>query len=81
MLKQLQPSSSEGVPELSSPPVLAGAGGVVSMLGEVTHPPPGLPIPPQYNIGEYMGQHGWPANIIVSPLSQPLEVILYFINL
>ncbi|XP_063358729.1 uncharacterized protein LOC134648178 [Cydia amplana] len=76
----IQPQSSEGVPpELSSPPVLSGAGGAVPMLGEVTHPPPGLPLP-QYNMAEYMGQHPWPANIIVSPLSQPIEVINYPVN-
>ncbi|XP_028172813.1 extensin isoform X1 [Ostrinia furnacalis] len=71
------PPSSDAVPqELSSPPVLTGAGGVVPMLGEVPHAPPGLPMP-QYNMGEYIGQHGWPANIIVSPINQPLEVINY----
>ncbi|KAL0849249.1 hypothetical protein ABMA28_013581 [Loxostege sticticalis] len=73
----VQPPTSDAVPqELSSPPVLAAAGGVVPMLGEVPHPPPGLPMP-QYNMGDYMGQHGWPANIIVSPINQPLEVINY----
>ncbi|KAL4708079.1 hypothetical protein ACJJTC_009858 [Scirpophaga incertulas] len=72
----LQPSTDSISQELNSPPVLTGAGTVIPMLGEVTHPPPGLPIP-QYSIGEYMGQHTWPANIIVSTLSQPLEVINY----
>ncbi|XP_053602105.1 sine oculis-binding protein homolog isoform X2 [Plodia interpunctella] len=67
------PPSTDSVPELSSPPVLTGAGGVVPLLGEVTHPPPGLPMP-QYNLGEYMGQHAWPGNIIVP---QPLEVLNY----
>ncbi|KAJ2953664.1 hypothetical protein O0L34_g1279 [Tuta absoluta] len=70
----VQPPSSEPVPELGSPPVLTGAGGVVPLLGEVTHPPPGLPLPP-YSIPDYMGPHPWPANILVSPLSQPIEVI------
>uniref|UniRef100_A0A2A4JXT2 Zinc finger CCHC domain-containing protein 2 n=1 Tax=Heliothis virescens TaxID=7102 RepID=A0A2A4JXT2_HELVI len=70
------PPSADAVPELSSPPVLTGAGGVVPMLGEVPHPPPGLPMP-QYNMGEYMGHNAWPANIIVSPINQPLEVINY----
>ncbi|CAG9566849.1 unnamed protein product [Danaus chrysippus] len=70
----VQPPSSDAIAELSSPPVLTGAGGVVPMLGEVPHPPPGLPIP-QYNINEFIGQHTWPANIIVSPLNQPLEVL------
>lgn len=63
---------------MNSPPMLTGAGSVVPMLGEVSHPPPGLPIP-QYNIGEFIGQHTWPANIIVSPLNQPLEVSLILI--
>ncbi|KAJ0181884.1 hypothetical protein K1T71_002606 [Dendrolimus kikuchii] len=72
----VQPPNTESVAELSSPSVLSGAGGVVPMLGEVPHPPPGLPIP-QYNIGEYMGQHAWPANIIVSAINQPLEVMNY----
>lgn len=58
------------MPELSSPPVLTGA---VPLLSEVTHAPPGLPLP-QYNIAEYMGHNAWPANIIVSPINQPLEV-------
>lgn len=66
--------SSDSVPELSSPPVMTTPTGVVSIIGEVTHPPPGLPLPPQYNIGEYIGQHGWAANIIVSPLNPPIEV-------
>nr|XP_049708415.1 protein PRRC2A isoform X4 [Helicoverpa armigera] len=70
------PPSADAVPELSSPPVLTGAGGVVPMLGEVPHPPPGLPMP-QYNMGEYLGHNAWPANIIVSPINQPLEVINY----
>lgn len=69
-----QPPSSDAVPELNSPPVLTAAGGVMSILAEVTHAPPGLPLPPQYNIAEYMGQHVWPANIIVAPINQPLEV-------
>lgn len=77
-LNILQPPSTESVPELSSPPVLSGTGGVVPMLGEVPHPPPGLPIP-QYNIGEYMGQHAWSANIIVSAINQPLEVFIHII--
>ncbi|XP_047018799.1 extensin isoform X2 [Helicoverpa zea] len=72
----VQPPSADAVPELSSPPVLTGAGGVVPMLGEVPHPPPGLPMP-QYNMGEYLGHNAWPANIIVSPINQPLEVINY----
>lgn len=67
-----QPPSTDTVPELSSPPVLTGAGGVVQMLGEVPHPPPGLPMP-QYNMGDYIGHNAWPANIIV-PINQPLEV-------
>lgn len=67
---KFQPPSTDSVPELSSPPVLTATGGVVPMLGEVQHPPPGLPIP-QYNLGEYIGPHGWPGNIIVQ---QPLEV-------
>ncbi|XP_013168459.1 PREDICTED: zinc finger CCHC domain-containing protein 2 isoform X2 [Papilio xuthus] len=70
------PTSTDGVPELSSPPVLTSAGGVVPILAEVTHAPPGLPLP-QYNMTEFIGQHGWPANIIVSPLTQPLEVLNY----
>lgn len=57
---------------------MLGPGGVVPMLGEVPHPPPGLPLP-QYNMSEYMAQHAWPANII--PLNQPLEVSLLFILL
>ncbi|XP_068621019.1 uncharacterized protein [Battus philenor] len=72
----VQSTNTDGVPELSSPPVLTGAGGVVPMLGEVPHPPPGLPLP-QYNMGEFIGQHAWPANIIVSPINQPLEVLNY----
>ncbi|XP_026326089.1 extensin [Hyposmocoma kahamanoa] len=72
----VQPQSTDPVPELGSPPVLSGAGGVVSMLGEVTHPPPGLPLPP-YSIPEFIGQHPWPANIIISPINQPIEVINY----
>ncbi|XP_072936690.1 uncharacterized protein [Epargyreus clarus] len=64
----VQPPNTETVTELSSPPVLP--------ILEVPHPPPGLPIP-QYNIGEYIGQHAWPANILVSPLNQPIEVINY----
>ncbi|XP_022820670.1 zinc finger CCHC domain-containing protein 2 isoform X1 [Spodoptera litura] len=72
----VQPPSTDTVPELSSPPVLTGAGGVVQMLGEVPHPPPGLPMP-QYNMGDYIGHNAWPANIIVSPINQPLEVINY----
>ncbi|KAG6452532.1 extensin [Manduca sexta] len=72
----VQPPNTDTVPELSSPPVLSGAGSVVSILSEVPHPPPGLPIP-QYNIGDYMGQHAWPANIIVSAINQPVEVISY----
>lgn len=71
----VQPPSTDTVPELSSPPVLTGAGGVVQMLGEVPHPPPGLPMP-QYNMGDYIGHNAWPANIIV-PINQPLEVINY----
>ncbi|RVE50456.1 hypothetical protein evm_004881 [Chilo suppressalis] len=70
-------ASTDAIPqELSSPPMLGGTGTVVPMLSEVPHPPPGLPIP-QYNMGEYMGQHSWPANIIVQPINQPLEVINY----
>ncbi|XP_013188885.1 ATP-dependent helicase brm isoform X2 [Amyelois transitella] len=69
----VSPPSTDSVPELHSPPVLTGAGGVVPMLGEVQHPPPGLPMP-QYNMGEYMGQHAWAGNIIVP---QPLEVLSY----
>ncbi|KAM3964872.1 LOW QUALITY PROTEIN: uncharacterized protein ACR2FA_001272 [Aphomia sociella] len=69
----VQPPSTDAVPELSSPPVLTSTGGVMPILGEVPHPPPGLPIP-QYNMGEYMGQHPWPGNIIVP---QPLEVLNY----
>ncbi|KAJ8726390.1 hypothetical protein PYW07_001088 [Mythimna separata] len=72
----VQPQSTDSVTELSSPPVLTGAGGVVPMLSEVPHPPPGIPLP-QYNMGEYMGHNTWPANIIVSPINQPLEVINY----
>ncbi|XP_050362378.1 uncharacterized protein LOC126781436 isoform X2 [Nymphalis io] len=68
--------TSDGVPELSSPPVLSGASNLVPILSEVPHPPPGLPIP-QYNVGDFLGQHTWPANIIVSPLNQPLEVLNY----
>ncbi|CAG5022299.1 unnamed protein product [Parnassius apollo] len=70
----VQPTSTDTVADLSSPPVLSGAGGVVPMLGEVSHPPPGLPLP-QYNMGEFIGQHTWPANIIVSPLNQPIEAL------
>ncbi|CAB3231005.1 unnamed protein product [Arctia plantaginis] len=72
----LQPCSTEQVPELSSPPVLTGPAGVVSMLGDVPHPPPGIPLP-QYNMGEYMGHNPWPGNILVSPINPPLEVINY----
>ncbi|XP_047544951.1 formin-like protein 20 [Vanessa atalanta] len=72
----VQPPTSDGVAELSSPPVLSGAANLVPILGEVPHPPPGLPIP-QYNVGDFLGQHTWPANIIVSPLNQPLEVLNY----
>ncbi|KAF9406438.1 hypothetical protein HW555_013194 [Spodoptera exigua] len=72
----VQPPSTDTVPELSSPPVLTGAGESVQMLGEVPHPPPGLPMP-QYNMGDYIGHNAWPANIIVSPINQPLEVINY----
>ncbi|XP_026727325.1 actin cytoskeleton-regulatory complex protein pan1 isoform X3 [Trichoplusia ni] len=67
------PQSTDTVPELSSPPVLTGA---VPLLSEVPHAPPGLPLP-QYNMAEYMGHNAWPANIIVSPINQPLEVINY----
>ncbi|XP_041976498.1 cyclin-K [Aricia agestis] len=75
----VQPPSSDSVAELNSPPVLSSAGNVVPMLGDVPHPPPGLPMP-QYNMGEYIGQHTWPANlqqVIVSPLNQPIEVLNY----
>ncbi|XP_034828910.1 uncharacterized protein [Maniola hyperantus] len=73
----VQPPSSDVVPDLSNPSVLTTAGGMVPILSEVPHPPPGIPIP-QYNVGEYLhGQHAWPANIIVSQLNQPLEVLNY----
>lgn len=72
----VQPSNAEPLPELSSPPVLTGPAGVVSMLGEVTHAPPGIPLP-QYNMGEYIGHNAWPGNIMISPINQPLEVINY----
>lgn len=58
---------------------MSGAGNLVPMLGDVPHPPPGLPMP-QYPIGDYIGQHPWPANITlsanitVSPMNQPIEV-------
>lgn len=71
----LQPQSSDAVAELNSPSVLSGASNMVPMLGEVPHPPPGLSIP-QYNVAEFIGQHPWPANIIVSPINQPIEVRL-----
>ncbi|XP_022127457.2 leucine-rich repeat extensin-like protein 5 [Pieris rapae] len=70
----VQPNSSEAVPEISSPPVRNASG--LPMLPDVPHPPPGLPMP-QYNIGEFIGPHTWPANIIVSPLNPPMEVINY----
>ncbi|CAK1549952.1 unnamed protein product [Leptosia nina] len=72
----VQPSTSDAVSEISSPPVLSASG--LPMLPDVPHPPPGLPIP-QYNLGEFIGPHTWQhtANIIVPPLSQPLEVINY----
>ncbi|XP_049867321.1 uncharacterized protein LOC126367696 isoform X2 [Pectinophora gossypiella] len=66
-------STSDQVPELGSPPVLGGAP-VLPLLGEVAHPPPGLPLPP-YTMPDYMGQHPWPANIIVTPLNPPIEVL------
>ncbi|XP_037977008.2 zinc finger CCHC domain-containing protein 2 isoform X3 [Plutella xylostella] len=69
----VQGSSNSSDPgDLGSPPVISGAGAVVPLLGEVTHPPPGLPLP-QYNMAEYLGQHPWPGNIIVSPLNPPIE--------
>lgn len=68
---KFQPSSSEAVPEISSPPGLSV--GALPMLPDVPHPPPGLPLP-QYNLGEFIGQHTWPTNIIVSPINQPIEV-------
>lgn len=74
-----QPPSSEAVPDLSNPSVMASAGGMVPILSEVPHPPPGIPIP-QYNVGEYLGQHAWPANIIVSQLNQPLEVCIHLLK-
>ncbi|CAG9098852.1 unnamed protein product [Plutella xylostella] len=69
-------SNSSDPGDLGSPPVISGAGAVVPLLGEVTHPPPGLPLP-QYNMAEYLGQHPWPGNIIVSPLNPPIEVMNY----
>ncbi|XP_045511144.1 formin-like protein 20 [Colias croceus] len=69
----VQAPSTDAVQEINSPTVITSGGGL-PMLSDVPHPPPGLPIP-QYNIGEYMGQHTWPANIIVSPLNQPIEVL------
>ncbi|VVD01799.1 unnamed protein product [Leptidea sinapis] len=71
----IQPTSSDPVPEINSPPVLSGPSGL-PMMADVPRPPPGIPIP-QYNIGEYITPHTWPANIIVAPLNQPLEVINY----
>lgn len=65
--------------ELGSPPVIPppATSGVVPVC-EVTHLPPGLPIPPQYNMPEYVvNQHTWPGNIIVQHLPQPLEVLNY----
>lgn len=53
--------------------MLGGTATVVPILSEVTHPPPGLPIP-QYNIGDYMGQHAWSSNMIVSAINPPIEV-------
>ncbi|GBP48175.1 Zinc finger CCHC domain-containing protein 2 [Eumeta japonica] len=71
------PTNPEGVSDLGSPPVLAGGGvGVGTLLSDVTHPP-GLPLP-QYNVADFVvGQTTWPANLIVSSISQPLEVISY----
>ncbi|XP_023939143.1 uncharacterized protein LOC112046663 [Bicyclus anynana] len=72
----VQPPSSDAVPDLSNPTVIATAGPMVPILSEVPHPPPGIPIP-QYNVGDYLGQHAWSTNIIVQSLNQPLEVINY----
>lgn len=72
----VQAQNADVVSELNTQPVLGGTG-VVPILSEVPHPPPGIPIPQYHNIGDYMGQHAWPTNIIVSALNQPLEVINY----
>lgn len=71
-------NTNESVGDISSPPVIPGAGGVVPVC-EVPHPPPGLPMP-QYNMADYVvGQHPWPTNILVSPINQGLEVLYYIL--
>ncbi|KOB73856.1 Zinc finger CCHC domain-containing protein 2 [Operophtera brumata] len=76
-LSSITPNMSVPPPNLSSLGPPPGLMYVKTPGVQVTHPPPGLPMPPQYNMGEYIGPHGWATNIIVAPLNPPIEVMNY----